>query len=85
MRFLGYLGDVSETGIFVQCSNPRSVGASLELELRLPGNRRVACRAVEIVWARSLGGKDGLTPGMGMRFTELAEVSRTALNVFCSE
>ena len=35
-HFVGYAANVSETGIFVQCSKPRPVGQRIKLVLHLP-------------------------------------------------
>lgn len=85
-RFLGYLANVSETGVFVQCSNPRPVGTRLALQLRLPGlDQRLVCRTAEIVWTRRFANSDEGSPGMGMRFVEIDPEARATLRRFCDE
>ena len=83
-RFLGYLANVSESGVFVQCTNARAVGTRLSLHLRLPGlEERLICDSAEIVWARSVTASDEGSPGMGLRFVDLDTRSRAALRKFC--
>ena len=84
-RFLGYLANVSETGAFVQCTNPRPVGTRLSLQLRLPGlDDRVLCDSAEIMWTRRFATTDDGCPGMGMFFVALGSETRTALRRFCA-
>jgi len=84
--FLGYLWNVSETGVFVQCTNPRAVGTRLALRLRLPGlEERLHCDSAEIVWSRALAHSDASVVGMGLRFLDLDGDSRAALRDFCTE
>jgi len=84
-RFLGYLANVSETGAFVQCTNPRLVGTRLSLQLRLPGlEDPVLCDSVEIVWTRRFSTTTDGSPGMGMCFVNLGSETRTALRRFCA-
>jgi hypothetical protein len=85
-RFLGYLGDVSEAGAFIQCSNPRSSKTCLSMLLHLPGGppRGVRCRG-EVVWTRGYAGVDGPCPGMGIRFIEVAGDCHDFLQQFCAE
>jgi len=82
-QFLGYLSNVSETGVFVQSVNPRAVGTRLAIQLRLPGlDDRLRCRLAEIVWTRPVPGRSGAA-GMGIRFLELPDPSRSTLRRFC--
>jgi uncharacterized protein (TIGR02266 family) len=85
-RFLGYLANVSETGVFVQCTTPRPVGTRLALQLRLPGHdRHVLCDSAEIVWTRSFANTEEGSPGMGIRIVEIEPESRLLLRRFCEQ
>ena len=85
-RFLGYLANVSESGVFVQCTSPRPVGTRLCLQLRLPGvEDRVLCDAAEIVWTRRYSKGDEGSPGMGFRFVDLDSESKAVLRRFCAD
>ncbi len=85
-RFLGYIANLSETGVFVQCSNPRPVGSYLCLLLQLPEapNRQLLCSA-EIVWTRGYAGRCGPCQGMGLRFIELGERAQKFLRRYCAQ
>lgn len=84
-RFLGYVANLSETGTFIQSSNPRPVGTYLCLLLDLPEapGREIACSG-EIVWTRGYSGKHGPCQGMGVRFIEIAEEVQRFLRRFCA-
>ena len=82
-RFLGYMSDISETGLFVQCTNPRQAGDQLEVQLRLPGEQdAVAIRLAEVIWSRGYTGRRGPCPGMGLRFVAISHAARAALERF---
>ncbi len=84
-RFLGYMANLSETGTFIQSSNPRPVGTYLCLLLDLPEapGREIACSG-EIIWTRGYSGKHGLCQGMGVRFIEIEEEVQRFLRHFCA-
>ena len=85
-RFLGYVSDVSETGLFVQSSNPREVGRQLEVEFRLPEEPRpVRVKSAEVIWSRGHEGVSGPCPGMGLRFVAISHEAQAAIRRFCSE
>lgn len=85
-RFVGYLANVSETGLFVQCSSPRPVGTRLSLQLRLPGlDERVLCDEAEIIWTRPFPNSEEGSPGMGIRIVDIDPDSRATLRRFCSD
>jgi Tfp pilus assembly protein PilZ len=85
-RFLGYAENVSESGVFVQCSNPRAFGSRFLMRLHLPGSppRGICCQA-EVIWTRGYSGVHGPCAGMGIRFVEVAEDSQDLLSTFCLE
>jgi len=83
-RFLGYLSDVSLSGGFVQCSNPREQGSRLSIRMRLPGvDEHVYCPDAEVIWTRGYLGVKGRSPGMGFVFRELSPAARAVLDKFC--
>jgi hypothetical protein len=85
-RFLGYLSDISLSGGFVQCSNPRDEGTRFSIRLRLPGvAHHVYCADAEVVWVRGYNGVRGRSPGMGVVFRELSTAARTMIEKFCNE
>ncbi len=82
-RFFGYVSDISDTGLFVQSTNPREVGGQLELQLRLPGEPdELTIKLAEVVWNRGYAGKGGPCPGMGLRFVAISHAARATLDRF---
>jgi hypothetical protein len=81
-RFLGYAGDLSHTGAFVQCFSPRDIGSVLQVQMHMKGGKSIACHA-EVVWTRGYGGRHGPSPGMGIRFLDLDPRIEKRLRSFC--
>ena len=85
-RFLGYLANISASGIFVQCASPRAKGARLSLRFRLPGTPEpIHCAEAEVIWTRGYGGRSGPAPGMGIRLCSLAAEVQALIARFCGE
>lgn len=85
-RFLGYVADISETGAFIQSSNPRPIGTKLDVAMHLFGRFAPPFRCpAEVVWVRGYGGRQGPCPGMGVRFGSLEGEAVVALREFCAE
>ncbi len=80
-RFLGYVGDLSSTGVFVQSSNPRDPGTRLKIKVHLRGRRQRPFYAeVEVRWRRGYGGLPGPPSGMGLEFVDLGRRERRELS-----
>jgi len=85
-RFLGYLANVSASGLFVQCARPRDPGTHLALRFRIPCLAEpIRCTDAEVVWIRGYAGRSGPAPGMGLRMCALTHEVRTLLSQFCGE
>jgi uncharacterized protein (TIGR02266 family) len=85
-RFLGYLANISATGLFVQCARPRDMGTRLSLRFRLPGTSEpIHCAEAEVVWTRGYGGRSGPAPGMGIRMCALTADGQARIAHFCGE
>ncbi len=85
-RFLGYLANVSASGLFVQCARPRDKGARLSLRFRLPGSPEpIHCAEAEVIWTRGYGGRSGPAPGMGIRMCALTDDVQARIARFCGE
>ncbi len=85
-RYLGYVANLSETGAFLQCSNPRPTGTRLRLLIHLsevPGGA-LACEA-EVIWTRSYAGSNAPCAGMGVRLLSIDPRQRKALHRFCQQ
>lgn len=86
-RFLGYAANLSETGLFVQCSNPKPPGTRMELRLHASRGCDAAtlCCEAEVRWSRGYGGKRAPTPGMGLQFLNLDDLVRAQLRAIGAE
>ncbi len=85
-RFLGYVGDLTETGAFIQCSSPRSQGSLLEMRLHLGrGPGQVLDCSARVIWTRGYAGALGPCPGMGVEFSEIDAAGRELLRQLCAE
>lgn len=85
-RFLGYLANISASGLFVQCARPRDKGTRLSLRFRLPGTSEpIHCAEAEVIWTRGYAGRSGPAPGMGIRMCSLTQEAQAAVARFCGE
>jgi len=79
--------DLSFTGMFLTCPEPRPVGRTLDLSFRLPrpaGGGAIAARA-EVVRAVPSRSESHQLPGMGVRFLELDGAAKARINRFVRE
>ncbi len=67
-----YSYDMSEGGIFLSTSEPRSVGDRIKLGFILPEVLEEIEVTGEVTWVNPPGSQD-LPPGMGIKFLELPE------------
>ncbi len=85
-RFLGYLANISASGLFVQCARPRDKGTRLSLRFRLPGSSEpIHCAEAEVIWTRGYAGRSGPAPGMGIRMCSLTQEVQALIVRFCGE
>ena len=85
-RFLGYVGDITETGAFIQCASPRSLGSVLQMRLHLGrGPGQVLDCSARVIWTRGYVGALGPCPGMGVEFSEIDAAGRELLGRVCAE
>ena len=85
-RFLGYLANISATGLFVQCARPRDKGTRLSLRFRIPGTPEpIHCADAEVIWTRGYAGRSGPTAGMGIRLGSLSADIQSRIAHFCGD
>ncbi len=71
--FFGYAKNISRSGLFVSSVNPKDVGEEFTVEFNLHREERmIRCRCV-VVWSRVYDKTSPYTPGMGLKFLDLAE------------
>jgi uncharacterized protein (TIGR02266 family) len=68
--------NISETGIFLQTTDPQAPGSELVLEFEVEGGTQLIRGLGEVVWARGPKAAQDRPPGMGVRFTSLDAQSR---------
>lgn len=77
----GYARNISCGGVFIATVSPREPGEQFDLQVTFPAPEPfiVQCRC-EVVWRRRFerGGK--YEPGMGLRFLDLPQESRDAID-----
>ena len=83
-RFFGYADRVSETGLFIQAMNTRTVGTRLRLRIHVRGQPEPLDCNAEVRWRRPCAGRNRPCAGMGVRLLELSEESLEVLREFCS-
>src|SRR5262245_23892115 len=81
--FFGYAGNISTSGMFIQTPNPKDVGTQVRLTFTLPTTKEKVTCVAEVVWSRNYAGK-GSSPGMGMRFVDLAADMSAIIEKFMS-
>jgi uncharacterized protein (TIGR02266 family) len=74
-------GNVSLGGVYFEQTIPHALGTKVRLRFALPGHPTPVEATAEIVNTPST--KDGL--GMGLRFIDLSDAARTALQAFLDD
>jgi uncharacterized protein (TIGR02266 family) len=79
--FFGYASNISSGGLFIGTANPKDVGSRFVVEIPLPEPiaRQIRC-SCEVVWMRPWQKRMSHEPGMGLRFLDLAEGDRDAID-----
>jgi len=70
--FFGYAGNISCSGMLIQTSNPKELGARFNIRFSLPSKiKNVSCEA-EVAWIQDYDPKIKTMPGMGIKFLNLS-------------
>lgn len=80
--FQDYIRNLSLGGIFIETSNPLPVKTRLNVQFSLPGLKKPISADGMVVHTQSLGKQNPAVVGMGIRFAELDERSRQALDAY---
>jgi uncharacterized protein (TIGR02266 family) len=78
--FAGITGDISTGGLFVQTYQSHPVGSRVAVALSLQ-EREIRAAGV-VRWVRSAS--EGVLPGVGIAFEDLAEADREFVAAFCN-
>ncbi len=76
-----YITDLSLTGIFVRTDTPEPAGTRLNLRFTPDAGGRVLDLEGEVIWINPFrsGTAENINPGMGIRFVDLSEEDKVAL------
>ncbi len=78
--FFGYAKTISRNGIFIASISPKEVGEEFVLEFTPPTmNAPVTCRCT-VIWRREYKPGSPREPGMALKFIELNEAAREAID-----
>ncbi|HEY2749076.1 MAG TPA: TIGR02266 family protein, partial [Polyangia bacterium] len=81
-----YSVDVSRGGIFIRTKDPLPVGTQLRFEFQLQDAQSLIAGDGTVVWIREHDpARQGVAPGMGVRFDKLAAESQKVLDRILSE
>lgn len=81
--YTGFTEDISEGGLFLATYGLLPIGTVIDLEFTLPTGHLVSTPA-EVRWLRDLRDLDteGMSPGMGLQFLELAPSDKAEIRAF---
>lgn len=80
--FTGFSANISEGGIFVATHQARDVGALVEIEFSLPGERTPIVARAKVRWLKPYReGSDG-APGLGLEFVSIAPEDARRIQAF---
>jgi uncharacterized protein (TIGR02266 family) len=71
--------NISVGGMFVTTDRPGTVGERFRFELALGSRLRLVSGVAEVVWVRAPNIGSPNPPGMGVRFVELDDISRSII------
>lgn len=80
--YAGVVENVSVGGVFIATHLCRPVGEQVEITIHLTDGDEPVRGVGEVRWVRALSEPDDLPPGMGIRFVELSEGAREAIERF---
>lgn len=80
--YAGFTENISEGGIFVATHTLKAVGSVVEFCIFVPDSEHAIRGKGEVRWLREYSESSHSPPGMGIRFTELAEGSVEAIQAF---
>ena len=72
----GFILNISETGVFIYCSESLMPGDLPQLKFSLPGTDRMIEARGRVIWVNRLTGEEALFNGMGIHFTEISDEDR---------
>lgn len=83
--YRGFSENISEGGLFLVTFLPRHRGDVITVRFSLPGIERVIEVHAEVRWQRAADQERRVNPGLGVRFVDLSEVDRVAIERFVAK
>jgi len=80
--YAGFAENLSAGGIFIATHLVKPVGSKIEISICLPGIAGSVQGVGEVRWIREYNESSNVSPGMGIRFVELAPGSLQAIENF---
>lgn len=74
--------DLGAGGLFIDQFSPSPMGTSVRLEIHLPASKKVIKAESKVVWVRQSMVQKIFYPGMGLRFTSIADDDRAEILQF---
>ncbi len=83
--YQGFSENISEGGLFLVTFLSRHRGDVITVRFSLPGVERAIETRAEVRWQRAADHEHSVNPGLGVRFMNLEEVDRRAIERFVSK
>ena len=80
--FAGLTENVSVGGIFVATHALKPLGERVDVTLRLPDSEEPLTAVAEVRWLREYSERSDSSPGMGLRFIEIADAALERIKRF---
>lgn len=81
--YTGFTENISSGGLFVATHDLLDLGTTLEIRFTLPTSDRIIVAACEVRWQRlEQPNNPDFSPGIGIRFTQLEDQDRAAIDAF---
>lgn len=82
---IDYTANMSIGGMFIQTAEPLAVGTKFRLRFRIPGKDEPVDTEGEVCWVLRAEEAGPMQPGMGIRFFELNQHDKVAVEKMLSE
>ena len=79
--YVGFTGNISEGGLFIVTEVPQPIGSRIKVSFKLPDMKQEVQVEGEVRWIREAGASE-LPPGMGIKFLNLPEGAKRAIEKF---
>lgn len=82
-----YASNISESGIFVQTTDPPKIGSKISLQFALESSEQVIQAVAEVVWIKPFEpiNIDGVLPGLGAQFVSMPPENRVHLRNYITK